>query len=125
LSAVVDILSGVLSGANYGPWVPPFVSFLEPPTDPVGTGIGHFVGAMRVDGFRPVDEFKANMDNWIARFKSASTIDPAQKVIIPGEPELEAETYRKQNGISLVDAVVNDLNELAEKLKVSPLALTL
>lgn len=122
LSAVVDILSGVLSGANYGPWVPPFVSFLEPPTDPVGTGIGHFVGAMRVDGFRPIDEFKANMDNWIARFKSASTIDPAQKVIIPGEPELEAEIDRKQNGIPLVGAVVNDLNELAKKLRVSPLA---
>jgi LDH2 family malate/lactate/ureidoglycolate dehydrogenase len=121
LSAVVDILSGVLSGANYGPWVPPFVSFLEPPTDPVGLGIGHLVGAMRVDGFRPVDEFKNNLDNWIARFKSASTIDPAQKVIIPGEPELEAEIDRKQNGIPLVDAVVNDLNELAKKLKVSPL----
>src|ERR1700712_3174538 len=56
LSAVVDIFSGVLSGANYGPWVPPFVSFLEPPADPVGTGIGHFVGVMRVDGFRPVEE---------------------------------------------------------------------
>src|SRR3569833_2840348 len=31
LSATVDILSAVLSGANYGPWVPPFVTFLEPP----------------------------------------------------------------------------------------------
>jgi len=122
LSAVVDILSGVLSGANYGPWVPPFVSFLEPPTDPVGAGIGHFVGAMRVDGFRPVNEFKDNIDNWIARFKSASTIDPDQKVIIPGEPELEAEIYRKQNGIPLVDAVVNDLNELAVKFGVRPLS---
>jgi LDH2 family malate/lactate/ureidoglycolate dehydrogenase len=121
LSSVVDILSGVLSGANYGPWVPPFVSFLEPPANPVGTGIGHFVGAMRVDGFRPVDEFKSHLDNWITRFKSASVIDPAQKVIIPGEPELEAEIDRKQNGIPLVDAVVKDLNELAEKLGVNPI----
>jgi LDH2 family malate/lactate/ureidoglycolate dehydrogenase len=121
LSATVDILSAVLSGANYGPWVPPFVAFLEPPADPVGLGIGHFVGAMRVDGFRPVDEFKANMDNWISRFKAASTIDPNQKVIIPGEPELEAEKDRKQNGIPLVDAVVNDLNGLAEKFRFSPL----
>src|ERR1700710_153638 len=82
LSATVDILSAVLSGANYGPWVPPFVSFLQPPADPVGLGVGHFVGAMRVDGFRPVDEFKAHLDNWITRFKSASAIDPAQKVVI-------------------------------------------
>ena len=115
LSATVDILSAVLSGANYGPWVPPFVSFLEPPADPVGLGIGHFLGAMRVDGFRPVNEFKSHLDNWITRFKSASTIDPKQKVIIPGEPEYEAEMDRRKNGIPLIDAVVNDLNGLADK----------
>ena len=121
LSATVDILSSVLSGANYGPWVPPFVTFLKPPTDPVGLGIGHFVGALRVDGFRPVDEFKAHLDNWIARFKSASPVNPDQKVIIPGEPEMEAEADRKKNGIPLVDAVVNDLNGLAEKFGIGKL----
>ncbi len=122
LSAVVDILSGVLSGANYGPWVPPFVSFLSPPADPVGLGLGHFVGAMRVDGFRPVSDFKADMDNWIKRFKSASTIDPEQKVVIPGEPELESEIERKANGIPLVDAVLADLNELADRFRISALS---
>lgn len=121
LSATVDILSGVLSGANYGPWVPPFVAYLEPDPNPVGTGIGHFVGAMRVDGFRPVDDFKHHLDNWIERFKSAKTVSANQKVIIPGEPELEAELDRKANGIPLVDAVVKDLNELAEKLGVEKL----
>jgi LDH2 family malate/lactate/ureidoglycolate dehydrogenase len=115
LSATVDILSAVLSGANYGPWVPPFVAFLEPSTDPVGKGIGHFLGAMRVDGFRPVDEFKSHLDNWIERFKSATTINPNQKVVIPGEPEMEAYAETRINGIPVVDAVVNDLNGLAEK----------
>lgn len=121
LSATVDILSAVLSGANYGPWVPPFVAFLEPPTDPVGKGIGHFIGAMRVDGFRPVDEFKSHLDNWIERFKSAKPISTDQRVIIPGEPELEAETDRKLNGIPIVDAVFTDLNELAVKLGLAPI----
>ena len=95
LSATVDILSAVLSGANYGPWVPPFVAFLEPSDNPVGEGIGHFLGAMRVDGFRPVDEFKSHLDNWIERFKLATPISPEQGVIIPGEPELIAEKQRK------------------------------
>jgi LDH2 family malate/lactate/ureidoglycolate dehydrogenase len=121
LSATVDILSAVLSGANYGPWVPPFVAFLEPPNDPVGSGIGHFLGAMRVDGFRPVDEFKSHMDNWTGRFKSSKTISPDQQVIIPGEPEAEAEADRKINGIPLVDAVVKDLNDLAEKFGIGKL----
>lgn len=119
LSATVDILSAVLSGANYGPWVPPFVSFLDPLPNLPGLGIGHFLGAMRVDGFRPIEDFKANMDNWIQRFKSAKPIDASQPVIIPGEPELEAEKERKINGIPLVDAVVRDLNEMAAQLGIS------
>ncbi|MEJ2881276.1 Ldh family oxidoreductase [Pedobacter sp. GR22-6] len=123
LSATVDILSAVLSGANYGPWVPPFVAFLEPSKNPVGEGLGHFFGAMRVDGFRPADEFKEHMDNWISRFKNAKTIDPEKQVIIPGEPETLFEAERKINGIPLIDVVVNDLNELALKLGISGLGI--
>ncbi|RYG47156.1 MAG: Ldh family oxidoreductase, partial [Chitinophagaceae bacterium] len=122
LSATVDILSAVLSGANYGPWVPPFVAFLDPPADPVGIGIGHFLGAMRVDGFRPVSEFKSNLDNWINTFKNARTVDPEKKVIIPGEPEFESEVTRKKYGIPLVKPVVDDLSQLASQLGVRALA---
>lgn len=121
LSATVDILSAVLSGANYGPWVPPFVAFMEPSSNPVGKGIGHFLGAMRVDGFRPVDEFKSHLDNWIERFSNAKTIHPDQKVIIPGQPEIEAEKERKLNGIPLINDVCKDLNEVAEKLGIARL----
>lgn len=121
LSATVDILSAVLSGANYGPWVPPFVSFLEPSAHPVGEGIGHFLGALRVDGFRPVDDFKSHLDNWIERFKSATPVSKEQSVIIPGEPELWAEMKRKASGIPIIDAVYDDLNELAGKLGVEGL----
>ena len=122
LSATVDILSAVLSGANYGPWVPPFVAFLEPSANPVGAGIGHFFGAMRVDGFRPAQDFKDHLDNWISRFKAAKTIDPKQQVIIPGEPEYDFEQARNIDGIPLIDAVVSDLNELAVKLEIAPLS---
>jgi LDH2 family malate/lactate/ureidoglycolate dehydrogenase len=121
LSATVDILSAVLSGANYGPWVPPFVAFMEPSSNPVGKGIGHFLGAMRVDGFRPVDEFKSHLDNWIERFSNAKTIHADQKVIIPGQPEIEAEKERKLKGIPLIDDVCKDLNEVAEKLGIARL----
>ncbi|MBB5622591.1 LDH2 family malate/lactate/ureidoglycolate dehydrogenase [Pedobacter cryoconitis] len=121
LSATVDILTAVLSGANYGPWVPPFVAFLEPSANPVGEGLGHFFGAMRIDGFRPAQDFKDHLDNWIERFQSAETIDPAKRVIIPGEPEYAFEQERKLSGIPLVEPVVNDLNELADKLQLSRL----
>ncbi|MFA6945216.1 MAG: Ldh family oxidoreductase, partial [Pedobacter sp.] len=121
LSATVDILSAVLSGANYGPWAPPFVAFMEPSDHPVGKGLGHFLGAMRVDGFRPLDEFKSHLDNWIERFSSAKRISEDQKVIIPGEPELIAETERRISGIPIIDEVYRDLNDLADKLGISRL----
>ena len=118
LGAWVDIFSGVLSGANYGPWVPPFVSFLAPPSDPVGEGIGHFVGAMRVDAFRPKEDFFKHMDNWISRFRQSQTIAGQEKVIIPGDPEREQEKIRRKEGILLNEKVVDDLKEIAEKLQV-------
>jgi LDH2 family malate/lactate/ureidoglycolate dehydrogenase len=115
LGAWVDIFSAVLSGANYGPWVPPFVAFLDPPTDPVGAGIGHFFGAMRIDAFRPAAEFKLHMDNWISRFRAAKTVTGKEKVIIPGDPEREMHADRMANGIPLNEKVVEDLRELGAR----------
>ncbi len=119
LGAWVDIFSAVLSGANYGPWVPPFVSFLAPPSDPVGDGIGHFFGAMRVDAFRTTKDFKHHMDNWITRFRAAKTIEGQDHLIIPGDPERESEKERRKNGIPLNDKVVEDLKELGKKFALS------
>jgi len=119
LGAWVDIFSAVLSGANYGPWVPPFVAFLEPPSDPVGEGIGHFFGAMRVDAFRPSEEFKKHMDNWIIRFRNATPIDGQDHVVIPGDPEREMEAVRRKDGIPLNAKVIQDLSELAQSFSIS------
>ncbi|MFC5269064.1 Ldh family oxidoreductase [Adhaeribacter terreus] len=118
LGSVVDIFSAVLSGANYGPWVPPFVSFLPLPENPVGEGIGHFLGAMRVDGFRPADEFKAHMDNWIQTFRN-SKAKAGETVLIPGDPERIISEQRLQEGIHLLDPVIKDLEELAKKFSLT------
>ena len=115
LGAIVDILSAVLSGANYASWVPPFVSFLPIAPDLPGKGIGHFFGAMRVDAFRPADEFKKHMDQWIHRFRTATTIEGQEKVLIPGDPEREMETIRKEKGIPLLKPVLEDLEYLRER----------
>ena len=118
LGAVVDIFSAVFSGANYGPWVPPFVSFLDPPADPVGQGIGHFLGAMRVDAFRSADEFKQHMDRWITTFRQARATEGHERVLIPGDPERATEARRRKEGIPLLELVVADLIELGERLGV-------
>lgn len=119
LGAIVDIFSGVLSGANYGPWVPPFATagFMTA-NEGVGKGTGHFFGAMRIDGFRPADEFKAHMDTWIRRFRSAEAVEGKQ-VLIPGDPERAIEADRLENGLDLLDPVVQSLEELGKRFGVS------
>ncbi len=119
LGSIVDILSAVLSGANYGPWAPPFPAYVPMPENMPGEGLGHFLGAMRVDAFRPREEFLENMDKWLARFRRAESIDPKNPVLIPGDPEREAEKDRMQNGIPLLQAVVDDLTALGKKTNVS------
>ena len=118
LGSLVDVLTGVLSGANYGKWVPPFVPFLPLLPDLPGKGLGHFVGAMEVDGFRDASEFKASMDHWIDSFKGADRMDPNQEVYVPGEKEYLTEIERTANGIPLNDKVVADLEGLKKKFGV-------
>jgi L-2-hydroxycarboxylate dehydrogenase (NAD+) len=122
LGAVVDIFSALLSGANYAPWVPPFPAYVPMPAEQPGKGIGHFFGAMRIDAFRPANEFKQHMDKWIGGFRKAKTIAGEEKVLIPGDPEREMEIERTQNGIPLLNSVFNDLKELEDKFNV-PLSL--
>lgn len=121
LGATVDILSGVLSGANYGPWVPPFATagFMSTAAQLVGAGTGHFMGAMRIDAFRPAEEFKQHMDNWIITFREAAPIEGQNRVLIPGDMERELEAERQKNGIPLLMPVVSSLKEIADKFGLS------
>jgi LDH2 family malate/lactate/ureidoglycolate dehydrogenase len=116
MAAVVDIFSAVFSGANFGPFVPPSVAYLPVPEQKVGEGTGHFFGAMRIDAFRPADEFKASMDEWIRTFRGAKPIKGETRVMIPGDPEREAEERNGKEGIRLVPAVASDIKVIAAEL---------
>jgi len=118
LSAIVDIFSAVFSGANYGPWAPPFLSYLPPADEAVGEGIGHFFGAMRIDAFRPAEAFKRHMDRWIERFRKTKPVAGQERVLIPGDPERELYQARLEQGIPLLDPVVEDLRSVGEKFNI-------
>lgn len=115
LGSIVDILSGVFSGANYGPWVPPFPAYVPMPENQPGRGLGHFLGAMRVDAFRPEQEFREDMDRWIRRFRKARPVEGHDAVIIPGDPERLSEMERSVHGIPLLPVVLQDLRATGDK----------
>lgn len=118
LGSIVDIFSGVLSGANFGPWVPPFPAYVPMPEGMPGKGLGHFLGAMRVDAFRPAEDFKKDMDKWIGRFRSAKNVEGQPAVQIPGDQERAFEAERMAKGITPDVSVVKEFAALAEQWKV-------
>ncbi len=115
LGAGVDILSAVLSGANFGPFVPPMVAYLPMPERQVGEGLGHFFGALRVDGFMPAEQFKARMDEWILTLRSATPAKGEKRVLIPGDVERENELRIRKEGITLIPQVIDDLKMIASR----------
>ena len=115
LAMMVDILCAVLSGANWGPFAPPFALRQVIPSRSVGKGIGHFFGAMRIDGFLDADEFKRQIDEYIRVFRATKPARGTNGPLIPGDPEREAEHDRRTNGVPLLLPVVEDLREISRK----------
>ncbi len=115
LAAMVDILCCVLSGANWGPFAPPFALRQEIPSRSVGRGIGHFFGAMSIEAFIDPLEFKSQIDQWIAVFRQTKPQPGSPGVLIPGDPEREAEAVRSVEGIPLVLPVVEELRDISRQ----------
>jgi LDH2 family malate/lactate/ureidoglycolate dehydrogenase len=103
----------VLSGANWGPFTPPFALRQEVPKRAVGKGIGHFFGAMRIDAFVDPAEFGRQMDDLVRTFRATKPAAGTSGVLLPGDPEREAERLRRVEGIPLVQPVVEDLRDVA------------
>lgn len=119
LAVMVDLLCGVLSGAGWGPFIPPFPHYLKQPERSVGKGVGHLFGAMRIDGFIDADEFKQQIDEWVRVFRAAKPAPGTPGPLIPGDPEREAEAVNRIEGIPLMMPVVEELRSLSARTGIS------
>lgn len=114
LALGVDIFSGLLSGAAYADQVCP----RTPEGKPLRANIGHFFGAWRIESFRPVDEFKAAMDDLQQLLRNAPKADGQARIYIHGEKESQAVERHLREGIPLNRKVAADLRALAGELQV-------
>ena len=116
LGALVDWWSGVLSGASFGPWVPPFVDFLEPAPDQPGPGLGHALGATAIEALMPMEEYNRRVERWADRILAAETAPGQPPLLLHGMPEWESRARRLEQGIPYTEARKRGLRDLALEL---------
>jgi len=119
MTSIVDILSAVLPGANFGPLVVPTLGYLAGEKAGEDRGIGHFFGAIRIDAFQTAEEFKDYMDLWIRTFRGATPVEGQSAVLIPGDIERVSEAEKIKYGIDLPEKVAGGLLQISERLNIS------
>lgn len=121
LMLLVDILSGVLSGAAVGANIAKLSQEGMGAERARATGTaantGHFFGALRIDGFRPVQEFKEAMDEMFRVIRSSEKLPGHDRIYVHGEIEWETEAHRRVHGIPLDLPTYQSLEEIAKELE--------
>jgi len=122
LALLVDILSGILSGAAYGRNIGSPGSVEGAPVN-----IGHFFMAIRVNAFRPIEQFKADMDLLIQQLKTAPKTVGHDRIFVHGEKEFERMKAYRRDGIPIIAPVFHGLCQDGETagvpFDVKPIAL--
>lgn len=116
LALMIDVLSGILSGSQYGPKIKTFHENLGP------TGIGVFTMAINIEKFMPLNDFEKIMESYAKTIRSSRKAKGIPRIYLPGEIEQEKEKKSMIEGIELDDSLVAELNQLLEKVN-SPIRL--
>ncbi|QGZ66089.1 Ldh family oxidoreductase [Paraburkholderia acidisoli] len=116
IGAIVDVLSGVLSGSG-------FLDEVHGPYDPVNRSrAGHLMIVLNVAAFQPLDAFHARMERFIDTLKAVPLAEGAEEVFYPGEKEARAHETNLAQGIVLPHDTIAGLDAVAAESGVTPVA---
>lgn len=111
LGLMVEILAGLLAGADFG-------TSVDHESSSRVSRIGHCFAAIRVDAFRPLEDFKHDMDALILQLKEAPKAAGHERIYIPGEKEYEKTERSLREGVPILAEVVNSLKRDGEEVRV-------
>jgi LDH2 family malate/lactate/ureidoglycolate dehydrogenase len=117
LAVMVHILGGALSGASFSP----IRNRTQKTSDP--HNIGHFFLAIDPRAFRAEGEFERDLDQVIDVLHQARRADPAQPVLVAGDPEMATRAERLSEGVPIPDDLMEQLRTVARSAGV-PFVLT-
>lgn len=117
LGLMVDILSGPLGGAVYGD----LFTRRDMPARKL-QNVGHCFMAIDPARFRPLADFKRDMDDLLESLKRSPRAEGHERIYVAGEIEAECEARRRREGIPLAPALVAQGDAIAAALGIAALA---
>ncbi|MGH7331382.1 MAG: Ldh family oxidoreductase [Candidatus Rokuibacteriota bacterium] len=81
----------------------------------MGRHIGHFFLAIEPHAFREDGTFEEDLDQVIDVLHGAKRADPAQPVLVAGDPELLARQERLENGVPIPDDLMEQLRAVVKR----------
>lgn len=114
LGTMMDLMAGVLTGANYGGEVKSLYFDHSAPQN-----VGHLFFAIRPDLFMPLSGFEGRMDDFHSRIKALPRAAGVDEILMPGEPEARTEARRRAGGIPVTENVLADLQGLGAEYGVA------
>ena len=106
LAAMVEILSGILTGLGFG-------------VDPSGRhNDGVFMAVFDVSAFRALDDFKTEVTEFAEYLRASPTAAGVEQVYYPGEIEHVRTRNNLAEGIEIAPATYDELRDLADELGV-------
>jgi len=115
LAVMVEILSAMLSGADYGPHLGNMYTQFDRPQN-----VGHFFGALDVSGFLPPEAFRARIEGLVEELRAVPRRDDCAEILLPGEIEARCEARYRAEGIPIEAPVLDEICRLAERFGVAP-----
>lgn len=106
LATLMDLMSGVLTGANFGGDVKSLYFDHSAPQN-----VGHLFFAIKPDLFMSLNDFEARMDEFYERIKTLPKAANVDEIMMPGEPEERREAQRRAEGIPITGNVIEDLQK--------------
>ncbi|MGZ5118711.1 MAG: Ldh family oxidoreductase [Burkholderiales bacterium] len=111
IAAMVDMLSGVLTGSG-------FLSAVHSPYKTAEkSNCGHFMIALNIDVFQPLDQFNARMEQYITEIKAVPAAQGFDEVFYPGEIEAKNDARNRADGLLLPDDTLADLTRIARETR--------
>ena len=116
LAIVLGLLGGPLNRASFGRDVKDTTA-----EQTKETNTGHFMIALDVARFLPLDAFKAEIDRHVHDLVSSRKLPGVDEIRIPGQGRVVRRADREKNGVPLPQSLLKQVDDMAKSLSIEPL----